>query len=332
MSLVTSFKESLSSIAVIENNRLLLAGGVEGQGSISTYKATVVCYDFHVNKIVWKSDRTKCSPFTDVAEKDGVCGAIQPFKFDNRPRGLFRFDTNTGEPLPEIQGSAKSILAGPHGFVYSRIEYPPDTKSVSSLRVTDVRGDDVQCKTFPTNSPHMSREIQSVVWAGSDSFLVHFCEYTNKAVDKVEYWEIESSSPKWVERVSYAAHGDVFLNGSDVVCWDSFRSVWGTETLKIELFSLDNRRRHRHLKFRLSEVVTVHPIDSRLYVVGTRSGLHMLDLDTVTLSPIPGVDPDVFLDFVGLAVDQQSRKIFMANGTAYVRSIDPKTNLSVIDY
>ncbi len=322
--MTVSFDESLTAVAKVDGGRILLAGGVLGKGSRSTYKATVVCYDYLDDAVVWQCDQTKRYPFTALVENDGVCAAMLPQNFTRCPTGLFRFDTKTGESLPTVEDRINSVAEGSNGFVYSFVEYPPDSESTSWIRVIDVDGNEVQRMTFPLSSSQMSRKIENVIWAGVNSFLLHFCECTNKVTHKVELWDTNSTDACWSKKV---ISGRVFRNDAHVVCWDSEKKKF-----KIELFSVETPSDHRSLKFRLPEVVAVQPIDSSNYLLATRSSLHLLNVDSSELTQVQNVDPGIFLDFVALAVDTMARKFVMANATAVQHAMHPRTHVTVIDF
>jgi hypothetical protein len=308
--------------SVLPDHRVLLAGGLYPLGGPrSAYRASVACYDYRAAKVIWLHETPKSYPFRAIAHTHGVCGAMLDQNFVRCPTGLFRFDLETGEPvLPDCKVGGWKIQfvdATAETFLFSWV-----FEEISRTRMLSERDATFQERSFPYHSTSGGKNIERVIPAGKETFVAVFSLVEGRrVVYSVEQWSLDGAAPRWERRTMLR---DAVRNDPVLLLWDCMG-----RTRTLEILSLESGQLQTSFRLPVADVVSIHPIDAHCYALLAISGVYLLNTLSQTLSPLPGMGPDAFLDFGSLAVDSASGQLIIVTAGNHQR---PGTRLTVLDF
>jgi hypothetical protein len=317
-----SFPQQFFAVsAALPDHRVLLAGGMHPMsGSRSAYRASLACYDYAAGDVVWLSEQTKSYPFRAVAHAGGAAAALRPENFVRCPKGLFRFDLTTGDPLPpdcELQGwKIDHVDASAGTFFVSWVH--DDT---SRVRAVDAHGGAFRERSFPYHSTSAGKTIERVLATSPDAFVAQFSYVKGRRIERsMESWTLESAAPRWQRRTRLTR---MARNDAALLLWD-----WLGPTLDVEILALDTGELQASFCLPLADVMSLHPLDAHTWAALSISGVYRLDTIARTVSPFLTFGPDDFLDFGDLAIDPSSGKLIYITAGNHRR---PGTRVMALD-
>ena len=317
-----SFAQQFFAVSILPGGRLLLAGGLDPlRGQRSAFRASVACYDFAASATVWLHEQTRRHPFRAIAHADGACAAILSSNFVREPTGMFRFALATGDPLlPDaiVPGwKIEHVDAAEESFLFSWVH-----QETSHMRLVNARNGSFQERSFPYHSDSSGdKTLERVIAAGDETFVAHFnLVKGSRVVYSAERWSLDSAAPLWKWRT---IHRQVVRNESALLLWTR-----AAPQQDVEILSLETGEVTASFRLKLANVVDLVPIDAQRYAVLALSGAFVLDAASRTLSQIPGMGTDDFLDFGALAVDAAQNKLIVVTAGNHQR---PGTNLILLD-
>jgi len=317
-----NFSQQYFAVSInVPDNRVLLAGGLHPMsGPRSAYQASVACYDYAAESIVWQFDKVKSYPFRAISHADGVCAAMLPQNFVRCSTGMLRFDLESGEPIQpdsEVCGSKIQFVdALADTFLYSWV--CDGTSFVRAVRGRDAL---VQERSFPYQSTAAGKTIERVIMIGEGAFVAIFSLVEGKRVGySVEKWNFDSAAPLWEKR-TFSTHA--VRNNSLLMFW----RCTGPK-LDVQLLSQTSGEVETSLQLALPDVVSIQPIDLDSYAILTISGAYIMNVASKSVAKLPGMGSSEFLDFGALAVDPALGKLIVVTAGNHQR---PGTRVTVLD-
>ncbi len=317
-----NFPQQFFAVApIIGKGRVLLAGGLHPlSGSRSGYQASIACYDYVSEHLVWQQDLPKNYPFRGVAHADGVGACLLPQNFVRSPTGMYRWDVENGEPVQpvmEVSGwKIQCLDAFAGAFFFSWVQ-----DDASRVRVVSARESNFQDRAFPYLSNSGGKTIEGVIATGEDRCVVVFSHVVGgRIVYSIEHWSMDSTTPTWVKQTRLE---QIVRNGSRLMAWRGSGS-----NLDVEIYSLDEGQMETSVRFAVADVAAIQPLDRDSYVVLSQGGVCIMDTNANTLVPVSARIAIDFLDFEALAVDVTLGKIVVITAGNHSR---PGTCISVID-
>ena len=189
------------------------------------------------------------------------------------------------------------------------------------MRAVGAHGTTSKERSFPYHSTSGGKTIERVIATGDETFVAVFSLVKGKQVThSVEHWSLDSTKPSWEKRTTLK---HVVRNDSLLMFWEC-----SGPTLNVEIRSLDGGRVETSFRLTLPDVVAIQPIYRDSYAVLSISGVYIIDADSKTLTQVPGMNSNNFLDFGALAVDPSLGKLIVVTAGNHLR---PGTCLSVLD-
>lgn len=96
----------------------------------------------------------------------------------------------------------------------------------------------------------------------------------------------------------------------------------------MEVLSIGTGERLQSLRLKLTDVVTISPLDANSLAVLALSGAYVVELAQQRLTRLDGMSPNDFLDFGSLSVEPAARKLLVATAGNHQR---PGTTLFELD-